>query len=220
MDKKKKPAPFNNPFQTLKLPDKPKAAEPAKTRTAAPPPSKKKAPSPDEDLSLFYEALDGVVPLSNRGTVSDPVVPLPPRVNDEAEALAELAEMVSGLSDFEFTGSEEYVEGHTRGLDPRVLKALRRGDYAHQGQLDLHGLTQAEARPQVEKFLTQAHREKRRCVLIIHGRGLNSKAQIPVLKEGLRDWLTQGRIGRLVLAFATARPQDGGAGAVYVLLRR
>jgi DNA-nicking Smr family endonuclease len=57
-------------------------------------------------------------------------------------------------------------------------------------------------------------------VLIIHGRGHNSREGIPVLKERLQVWLTRGRIGRHVLAFATARPQDGGAGAVYVLLRR
>lgn len=224
MDKKKKPAPFNNPFKGVKLPEKPKAPEPAKSRPAPPPPpSKKKQPTGmDEDLALFYEALDGVVPLSDRGSVSDPVVPLPPRVNDEAEALVELAELVSdrNQSDFELADSEEELEGHTRGLDPRVLRALRRGEFGVQGRLDLHGLTQAEAQPQVESFLLTAKREGRRCVLIVHGRGLNSKDQIPVLKERLRVWLTQGRLGRMVLAFSTARPSDGGAGAVYVLLRR
>ena len=59
-----------------------------------------------------------------------------------------------------------------------------------------------------------------RCVLIVHGRGLHSKDQVPVLKAQLKTWLNQKRIGQMVLAFATARPQDGGAGAVYVLLRR
>ena len=63
-------------------------------------------------------------------------------------------------------------------------------------------------------------RSGKRCVLIVHGRGLNSPDQIPVLKESLRVWLGQKRTGKTVLAFATARPQDGGAGAVYVLLRR
>ncbi|HZY03963.1 MAG TPA: Smr/MutS family protein, partial [Anaeromyxobacteraceae bacterium] len=59
-----------------------------------------------------------------------------------------------------------------------------------------------------------------RCVLLVHGRGLHSEKQVPVLKEALRGWLATARFGRHVLAFATARPQDGGAGAVYVLLRR
>jgi DNA-nicking Smr family endonuclease len=57
-------------------------------------------------------------------------------------------------------------------------------------------------------------------VLLVHGRGSHSKDQVPVLKEALRTWLATARFGRHVLAFATARPQDGGAGAVYVLLRR
>jgi DNA-nicking Smr family endonuclease len=56
-------------------------------------------------------------------------------------------------------------------------------------------------------------------VLIVHGRGLGSKDNIPVLKEKLQAWLTRGAIGRHVLAFTSARPWDGGTGAVYVLLR-
>ena len=57
-------------------------------------------------------------------------------------------------------------------------------------------------------------------MLIVHGRGLHSKDQIPVLKDALRSWLERGPVARAVLAFTTARPHDGGAGAVYVLLRR
>jgi DNA-nicking Smr family endonuclease len=89
-----------------------------------------------------------------------------------------------------------------------------------QAHLDLHGLVSDEARPAVEKFLLRARADGRRCVLIIHGRGHGSKEGIPVLKERLKVWLTRGRIGRGVLAFCTARPTDGGAGAVYVLLRK
>ena len=101
------------------------------------------------------------------------------------------------------------------------MLALRRGDYAVQGHLDLHGMTSADAKDAVDRFLNESRRVGKRCVLIVHGRGLNAKDQIPVLKERLRVWLQQrGRIGRSVLAFATARPHDGGAGAVYVLLRR
>ena len=81
-------------------------------------------------------------------------------------------------------------------------------------------MTQAEAKGAVDRFLTESRRAHKRCVLIVHGRGLNSKDQIPVLKESIRVWLSQKSIGKTVLAFATARPQDGGAGAVYVLLRR
>ena len=60
----------------------------------------------------------------------------------------------------------------------------------------------------------------KRCVLLVHGRGTHSKDHLPVLKEALRTWLSTNRFGRHVLAFATAQPADGGAGAIYVLLRR
>ena len=69
-------------------------------------------------------------------------------------------------------------------------------------------------------LLRQARAAGKRCVLIVHGRGLHSRDQLPVLKEALRGWLATHRLARHVLAFATARPADGGGGAVYVLLRR
>ena len=81
-------------------------------------------------------------------------------------------------------------------------------------------MTQVEAKAEVERFLLESRRIGRRCVVIVHGRGLHSKDQQPVLKERVTVWLTQARLGRLVLAFCTARPHDGGAGALYVLLRR
>jgi DNA-nicking Smr family endonuclease len=101
-----------------------------------------------------------------------------------------------------------------------VLRKLRKGEIAVQGHVDLHGLTRAEARTALERFLLAARQGGKRCVLVVHGRGLHSKDQIPVLKTSVQLWLTRGRIARWVLAFATARPHDGGAGAVYVLLRR
>src|SRR5262249_29311153 len=116
--------------------------------------------------------------------------------------------------------SDEYIEGIAPGIDKRLLKKLRKGEYALQGHLDLHGMTSEEARREVEKFVEGALAAGKRCLLIIHGRGLNSKDNLPILKERLKVWLTRGRIARRVLAFATARPSDGGAGAVYLLLRR
>lgn len=68
--------------------------------------------------------------------------------------------------------------------------------------------------------MTESRVGRRRCVLLIHGRGLNSPDRVPVLKNALVGWLTRGRLAKRVLAFATARPVDGGAGALYVLLRK
>ncbi len=96
-----------------------------------------------------------------------------------------------------------------------MLRKLRRGDYRVQGEIDLHGLTVAEASRRCASFWRQALQRQWRCVRIIHGKGLRSGHRGPVLK---------GMVGTLlrksgpVLAFVSARQVDGGTGAVYVLL--
>jgi DNA-nicking Smr family endonuclease len=154
------------------------------------------------------------------------VGPKVPRGRPEAfrhpdlETLRELEALVSGEAPFDIADTDEYVEGHVSGLDPALVRKLRGGEYSVQGHADLHGLTREEARREVVRFLKESRRRGQRCVLLVHGRGLHSEEQVPVLKEALRSWLATARFGRHVLAFATARPQDGGAGALYVLLRR
>ena len=145
---------------------------------------------------------------------------LPPRTDEDAEVLAQLSELVAGSVPFDLSDSDEFIEGHLPSLDPRLLRKLRKGEIAVQAHVDLHGLTRDEARSSLERFLITARQGGKRCVLVVHGRGLHSKDQIPVLKTSVQLWLTRGRLARWVLAFSTARPHDGGAGAVYVLLRR
>ena len=212
---------FNTPFKDLKARLQPKKApEPAKKPAPAPPP-KPKAPSPDEDEArLFLEAMAGTEPIRDRAEVKPPEGVLPKIVDENAESLAQLSELVSGQGPFDIADSDEFIEGHAPGVDRSLMRAVRRGDFSVQGHLDLHGMTRAEAKEAVEKFITEARRAHKRCVLVVHGRGLNSKDQIPVLKDAVRGWLQRGRIAHSVLAFATARPHDGGAGAVYVVLRK
>jgi DNA-nicking Smr family endonuclease len=138
----------------------------------------------------------------------------------DLDAIDELKALVSGEGPFDISDTDEFIEGKVAGLDQAILRKLRRGDYAVQGHLDLHGQTRQEAKGAVEAFLRDARRAGKRCVVVVHGRGHHSKDQLPVLKEALRTWLGQARFARHLLAFATARPADGGAGAVYVLLRR
>jgi DNA-nicking Smr family endonuclease len=176
----------------------------------------------DEDL--FAAAVAGSQPVGTRAPrVPPPRVPRrpPPPAEDraDAEVLAQLYDLVDGRGTFDIADTDEYIEGAESGLDRNIVQKLRRGDWAVQAHLDLHGLTRHDARDRVSRFVDEQRKLGNRCVLIIHGRGLNSKDQIPVLKERLRVWLS-GRLSRAVLAFATARPADGGAGAVYVLLRK
>jgi DNA-nicking Smr family endonuclease len=175
-----------------------------------------------DDAEVFAREMRGVAQLPRDNYVAPPrevAAAAPPR-DEEAEVMAALADLVSGRSVFDLTASDEYIEGLAQGLDRGLLKKLRQGQFAVQAHLDLHGKTRALAREAVEAFVVDSRQRGRRCVLIVHGRGLNSKDQIPVLKEGLKVWLARGRIARSVLGFCTARPVDGGAGAVYVLLRR
>lgn len=213
---------LNTPFRALRQQWR---SRPAPAPTPVAPPQPRPAPAavpPPNDADLFASAVAGVVPLPRRDRIDGP----PPSeghgrpVSEEAEALAALSDLVTGVTRFDVTDTREYVEGAVVGLDPRVVRRLRRGDFSWQGHIDLHGLTVAEARDVVDRFVAECFRAGRRCVLIVHGRGLNSKDQTPVLKERLKSWLAHGRIGKVVLAFATARPCDGGAGALYVLLRR
>jgi DNA-nicking Smr family endonuclease len=218
--KKKEEAFHNNPFKDAVKALQKKAPEPPKAKAPPPPPPKKKHVPEEDDASLFYAAMDGVQQITNRGEAPVPNPRLPEIIDENAEALAQLSELVAGQGDFDITGSDEFIEGASPGTDRNLLRALRRGDFSIQGRLDLHGMTQVQAKEAFERFLADSRRAGRRCVLIVHGRGLHSKDEIPVLKQQMKVWLSQKSIGKQVLAFATARPNDGGAGAVYVLLRR
>ena len=98
-----------------------------------------------------------------------------------------------------------------------MLRKLRRGQFQIGPALDLHGMTVATAREALTRFLHAARREGRSCVRIIHGKGNGSRHRGPVLKLKINHWLRQRDE---VLAFCSARPVDGGTGAIYVLLRR
>ena len=191
---------------------------PQSRRTAPTPPVE-----PEDDASHFPRAMDGAVPLP-QGTsarVDLPPVPAPrPGAREEAEALAMLSDLVSGNGRFDVSDTDEHLEGAVNGLDSRLVRKLRAGEFAQQAHLDLHGMFAEEAKLAVRQFLLRALRAGHRCVLLIHGRGHNSPDHRSVLKESLKVWLTRGELAQIVLAFSTARACDGGAGATYVLLRR
>jgi DNA-nicking Smr family endonuclease len=184
----------------------------------------KVVPSPpaDDDAS-FAAAMADVRRLRGETRVDAPApTTLTTRttIDEDAEVLGALVDLVNGAGHFDISDSTEYVEGAVVGFDPRILKRLRRGEFAYQAMIDLHGMSAAAARGEVERFVLRSVAEGKRVVLIVHGRGRNSKDNVPVLKERLKGWLARGRIGRATLAFTSARPADGGTGALYVLLRR
>ena len=219
MPKKK---PFNNPFGGLKLPERPPKPPPKREPDPAPRPRPQAKELTEEEL--WTVAVDGARPLADRSARVKPG-PQPlsvarPELDPDLEAYDELRALVTGEVPFDITDSDEFIEGHARGLDPTVVRRLRRGEFAVQAHVDLHGLLKDEAKSELEAFLAKSRQQGKRCVLVVHGRGLHSKDQVPVLKEALKRWMHTGRFARHVLGFSSARPHDGGTGAIYVLLRR
>ena len=102
------------------------------------------------------------------------------------------------------------------GVSQEVVRKLRRGDWIVQSQIDLHGMRREEAREALAEFIRESVKRGLRCLRVIHGKGLGSIGKEPVLKGKVRAWLVQKSE---VIAFCQARPHDGGAGAVVVLLQ-
>jgi len=218
----KKPAGFNVPFQTLKgVKVKEKKAPPENTIPAAPP-----RQQPPDESEIFNLAMHGVKPIKQDRVTPEPEDPamlaktMAARIRpDDRAVLEELDALVKGKSRFDITATGEYVEGHVVSINPEIMKRLKKGEFALQGHLDLHGLNRDEARRALDVFILNSVALSERCLLIIHGRGLKSP-EGPVLKESVITWLTTGRLAHHVLALCSAQPYDGGTGALYVLLRR
>lgn len=216
--------PFSSPF--AQAADQLKKAVKKPAPPAAPPkpaPPAKPAVPEESDDQLLSRYLAGVRPVNAPPRVA-PAPPratvTPPPVDASESALAVLSDLVEGRGEFDIEFLDEFVTGLAPGVDRRLLDQLKKGQFAIQDHLDLHGFTWAEAREELLGFVGRAAQAQKRCVLIIHGRGLHSKTPVPALREGLLALLTRGPLRKKILAFSTARPVDGGPGSMYVLLRR
>jgi len=182
-------------------------------------------PLEDEKDTLFQEAMSDVIPLNGdrKKVERQPSIdtrPSHPAPDDERDGLAHLQGLVHGTVQIDITFSDEYIEGSIKGFSRKMMRKLKRGQFSVQDYVDLHGLNREEGEIKVREFLLNSHTRGLRCVLSVHGRGLNSPDSLPVLKEELPNWLNRGPVRKIVLAFSTALPHDGGTGAIYVLLRR
>jgi DNA-nicking Smr family endonuclease len=179
--------------------------------------AKKVSEKPADDVTIFRDAVKDVKPFTAPPKDEYKLKPKPiplQFIRDEQQAL------VDSLSDHyipahEIETGEELLylrEGHS----PDILSKLRRGHWVIQAKIDLHGLISDEARLYVSTFISNCKKRGIRCVRIVHGKGLGSRNREPVLKHKLRGWLMQKDE---VIAFAEAKKQDGGSGAVIVLLK-
>ncbi len=169
------------------------------------------------EQNLFVNAVGKVTALPDKRRVS--LRGSPPAPIAFQQALDDLAVMQEAISD-EFDGgtlldTDDLLSYRRPGIGPDVTRKLRLGQWAIQRQLDLHGLRRDQARDTLSAFIREAHKQGLRCVRVVHGKGLGSPGKTPVLKSRVHNWLLQKNE---VLAFVQARPVDGGAGALLVLL--
>lgn len=177
----------------------------------------KKPDQEADDTSLFRQAIAGSRKLKQDKIRPhrDRVKPVPrQRIRDEQAALEESLVVPYTTEEFE-TGDELLYSRN--GVQHNVMRKLRKGRYPIEAELDLHRLTSEQAYQAMVSFLAHCKQRRIRCVRLIHGKGLGSRQKRPVLKGKVNQWLQQRDD---VLAFCSARPVDGGSGAVYVLLRK
>ncbi len=171
----------------------------------------------DEDSALFRKAIGDAKPLKQDNFIAEKPKPKAYPAKTIADKIAVIEEMINGEfnSDYLERG-DELLYSHP-GVQKQVLKKLRRGHFKIEAELDLHGMTVDAAKSALINFLNQCSVRSHRCVRIIHGKGLNSINKQPILKNKLNQWLQKRE---KILAFCSARPMDGGTGAIYLLLKR
>jgi DNA-nicking Smr family endonuclease len=169
------------------------------------------------EKDLFLQAAGAVQPLVDKRRAQlkkEPPKPVPVQLQrDEQSALQE--SMSDEFDVSTLLDTDEHLSFRRPGIGVDVTRKLRQGQWSIQRQLDLHGLHSDEAREALGQFIREAHKQGIRCVRVIHGKGLGSPGKAPVLKRRVQSWLVQKNE---VLAFVQAKPADGGAGALVVLL--
>lgn len=170
-----------------------------------------------DDSKLFRNSVGTVRRVKYDRVLPDRKKPKPVPYKTLAENRQVLTEMVDGeLDPAELETGDELLFKRV-GIQHKVFKKLRNGNFSVEAQIDLHGMTAPMAKSALAAFLGECRNKNRKCVRVIHGKGLGSREGKPVLKNKVNHWLRQWRD---VQAFCSARPIDGGTGAIYVLLSR
>ena len=172
----------------------------------------------DDERELFRRALADAKPLRAPRRAMEVIRKPAPRARfARADEQAVLRESLQADVDATESDSGESLRFHRASVGKRTMRKLARGGYSVQGEIDLHGMTVAEAKPRLAEFIDGCAREGKLCVRVVHGKGRGSGARGPVLKQKVNRWLRQWDT---VLAFVSTRQVHGGTGAVYVLLRQ
>ena len=177
----------------------------------------KKTPLNEEDKAAFAEAMKGVQRISH-SKVTHLLTPPPPQPKVRTKALTTVnTTTLFQFSDYETlepVTSEDVLEFARSGVQQKVLRKMRTGQYTIEASLDLHGMIVEEAREALAHFIWECRRKRIRNVLIIHGKG--RAHHNPILKNKLNNWLRQTNE---ILAFCSIKTKDGSTGSLYVLLK-
>ena len=169
------------------------------------------------EAELFREAVSDVKPLAPRARAPATRRKPPARARfTAADRALVLVESLQGFGEGEILDSGDEISFRRDGVQDRVMRRLKRGEYRVEDVCDLHGLRVVEAKAALRQFLAEALARQLQCVRIIHGKGHGSGNRGPVLKSAVNLVL---RKTAPVLAFTSARRVDGGTGAINVLLR-
>ncbi len=172
----------------------------------------------DDDVDLFRRALADAKPLRATRRAEEVIrKPAPKARFARADEQAALRESLEADIDDTEGHSGESLRFRRPSVGRRTMRRLARGNFSVQDEIDLHGMTVAEAKPRLADFIERCAKEGRLCVRVVHGKGLGSGRRGPVLKQKVNRWLRQWDV---VLAFVSTRQVDGGTGAIYVLLRQ
>ena len=171
----------------------------------------------EAEKNLFTRAIGKVAPLPANNKAH---LPSPPREPVATQHKKDEAQVIQDSLSDEFDVStlldtDDALSFRRPTVGPEVTRKLRKGDWAIQREIDLHGLRSDEARLALTTFIRDAHKHGIRCVRVVHGKGLGSPGKTPVLKSKVHSWLVQKN---QVMAFVQAKPAEGGAGALVVLL--
>lgn len=175
-------------------------------------------PISDDERSLFRESVGPVETLrqSQRRRIERPLPSARPAMR-EADEAAVIEELLDDIPPDPDLGTGDDLWHRQNGIQHSVMRRLRRGHYRCQAEIDLHGMVVSVAGECLAVFLHDCLDQGYSCIRIVHGKGLRSGHRGPVLKAKVAGWLRQRAE---VLAYCSARPVDGGTGALYVLLKR
>jgi DNA-nicking Smr family endonuclease len=218
--------PFFQPFAALG-PSK-RTKKTVKPAPAPPPAPPREVEPPVSDADTFALHMAGVRVLGGGATripatasrVEKAERGALPAVDLDVTARERLDRLVVEGIRFEIEDDGHQLEGRRVDVDPRELRRLRHGAFAIDGRLDLHGLTVVEARKEVEAFVKKRRAAGDRMVKIIHGKGTHSPGNVAVLRGEIGAWLSQGRAAHSIAAFTSAPDDEGGTGALFVLLAK